>query len=130
MTRTSTANLTFGRAAPTIAVSDVDLALAFYRDVLGMTVSFTNGNPVGFVILARDAAEIHLTLVRDHRGTTSNVAHLLVSDASALSQRCVDHGVRIIKGLRDHDYGLRAFVAADPDGNRIDFGERLRGEGA
>ena len=29
----------------------------------------------------------------------------------------------IVKGLRDAPYGLRVF--ADPDGNRIDVGERL-----
>ncbi|MGD0607317.1 MAG: hypothetical protein ABSA53_27510 [Streptosporangiaceae bacterium] len=27
--------------------------------------------------------------------------------------------------LRDADYGLRGFVFADPDGNRIDVGQRL-----
>ena len=31
-----------------------------------------------------------------------------------------------IKGLRDKDYGLRAFVFEDPDGNRIDVGEPLK----
>jgi hypothetical protein len=31
----------------------------------------------------------------------------------------------IVKGLRDAPYGLRDFVFADPDGNRIDVGERL-----
>jgi catechol 2,3-dioxygenase-like lactoylglutathione lyase family enzyme len=30
-----------------------------------------------------------------------------------------------VKGVRDHEFGLRAFVFADPDGNRIDVGERL-----
>lgn len=32
---------------------------------------------------------------------------------------------RFIKGLRDADYGLRQFVFADPDGNRIDVGQEL-----
>ena len=117
--------LTFGRVAPMIPVADIERALAFYRDVLGMTVTFTNGNPVGFVILERDEAELHLTWVRDHRGATWNVAHLLVSDADAVFELCKGAGMRIIKGLRDHDFGLRAFVFADPDGNRIDVGHRL-----
>ena len=117
--------LTFGRAAPTIPVTSIDLALAFYRDVLGMRTTFTNGDPVGFAILRRDDAEIHLTLVRAHRPGAFNVAHLLVSDAAALFERCSGAGARIVKGLRDHDYGLRAFVVADPDGNRIDVGQRL-----
>ena len=121
----TTQRLTFGRAAPTIPVSDIDRALGFYRDVLGMTITFTNGDPVGFAILERDDAEIHLTRVRDHHGGSWNVVHLLVSDAQALFDACARADVRVIKGVRDHDYGLRAFVIADPDGNRIDVGQRL-----
>jgi hypothetical protein len=33
--------------------------------------------------------------------------------------------MRIIKGLQDKDYGLRAFVFEDPDGNRIDVGQKI-----
>ncbi len=117
--------LSFGRAAPTIPVVDIERALGFYGAVLGMRTTFTNGDPVGFVILQRDAAEIHLTRVPGHRAGTSNVAHLLVSDAAALFEQCVRARMRIIKGLRDHDFGLRAFVVADPDGNRIDIGQEL-----
>jgi catechol 2,3-dioxygenase-like lactoylglutathione lyase family enzyme len=115
----------FGRIAGAVPVSDISRALGFYRDILGMSVAFTNGTPVGFVILERDAAELHLTLVRDHRGGSHNVAHLMVADAAGLHDHLVAHQVRIVKGLRDADYGLRGFVFADPDGNRIDVGQRL-----
>jgi predicted enzyme related to lactoylglutathione lyase len=54
-----------------------------------------------------------------------NVAHLMVADATALHEHLVSNGVRIVKGLRDAGYGLRGFVMADPDGNRIDVGQRL-----
>jgi glyoxalase/bleomycin resistance protein/dioxygenase superfamily protein len=79
-----------------------------------MSVTFTNGDPVGFVILERDAAELHLTLVRGHRAGRHNVAHLMVSDAAALHEHLVSNGGRIVKGLRDAGYGLRGFVMADP----------------
>lgn len=115
----------FGRTAPGIPVRDIEQALAFYRDALEMTVTFTNGDPVGFVILERDVAELHLTLAPTHRAGTHNVAHLMVSDARAVHDRLVEHGARIVKGLRDHDFGLRAFVVADPDGNRLDIAEEL-----
>ena len=46
-----------------------------------------------------------------------------VDDAEALFRRCQAAGLRIIKGLKDKDYGLRAFVFEDPDGNRIDVGQ-------
>ena len=121
----SSAPISFGRTAPGIPVRDIEQALAFYRDALGMTVTFTNGDPVGFVILERDAAEVHLTLAPTHRAGTHNVAHLMVSDAAVVHDRLIEHGARIVKGVRDHDFGLRAFVAADPDGNRLDIAEEL-----
>jgi catechol 2,3-dioxygenase-like lactoylglutathione lyase family enzyme len=116
----------FGRIAAGIPVSDIARALAFYQDILGMSVTFTNGDPVGFAILERDAAELHLTLVKGHKGGSHNVAHLLVADAAALHDHLVSREVRIIKGLRDADYGLRGFVFTDPDGNRVDVGQRLQ----
>jgi len=120
-----THDIQFGRIAATIAVTDMPRALAFYTDVLGMTKTFENGDPVGFVILKRGDGELHLTLSRGHAATDRNVAHLLVDDATRLYDHLVAHGVRIIKGLRDADYGLRNFVFADPDGNRIDVGQRI-----
>jgi catechol 2,3-dioxygenase-like lactoylglutathione lyase family enzyme len=117
--------VTFQRIAAAVPVSDISRALGFYRGILGMSVTFTNGDPVGFVILRRDAAELHLTLVRGHRAGRHNVAHLMVADATALYEHLVSNGVPIVKGLRDADYGLRGFVLADPDGNRIDVGQQL-----
>ncbi|HEY3903287.1 MAG TPA: VOC family protein [Streptosporangiaceae bacterium] len=77
------------------------------------------------MILKRNAAELHLTLHKGHEGGSHNAAHLVVGDATRLFDHLVSHGVRIVKGLRDADYGLRGFVFADPDGNRIDVGQRL-----
>jgi catechol 2,3-dioxygenase-like lactoylglutathione lyase family enzyme len=57
-------------------------------------------------------------------------AAIPVADAVRLHDHLVSHGVRILKGLRDADYGLRGFVFADPDGNRIDVGQRLPPEPA
>jgi catechol 2,3-dioxygenase-like lactoylglutathione lyase family enzyme len=90
-----------------------------------MQVTFENGDPVGFVILQRDEAQLHLTLVRNHCAGIHNVAHLMVADATSLHDHLAAHGVSIVKGLRDANYRLRGFVFADPDGNRIDVGEQL-----
>ncbi|WP_447410879.1 VOC family protein, partial [Clostridium perfringens] len=60
-----------------------------------------------------------------HRATTTNVLHLIVSDVASVAARCTAAGMRIVKVLRDQDYGQRAFVVADPDGNRLDIGELL-----
>lgn len=117
--------LRFGRIAPTLSVSDMARSLAFYGTVLGFRKVFENGQPVGFVILERDGAELHLALNPLHRASAENVAHLMVSDAAALHEQLVQHQATIVKAMRDADHGLRTFVFADPDGNRIDVGQQL-----
>lgn len=115
----------FGRIAAMLPVKDMGKAHNFYVNVLGFRKTFENGNPVGFMILERDQAELHLTLQPDHRAAVFNVAHMMVADVDALHAICQSHGLRIIKGLQNKDYGLRAFVFEDPDGNRIDVGQVL-----
>jgi catechol 2,3-dioxygenase-like lactoylglutathione lyase family enzyme len=115
----------FGRIAAMIPVKDMAKAHDFYTKVMGFTKTFENGDPVGFMILERDQAELHLTLQPHHKAAPFNVAHMLVDDVDALHAICQSRELRIIKGLRDHDYGLRAFVFEDPDGNRIDVGEPI-----
>jgi len=88
-------------------------------------VTFSNGDPVSFVILERDAAELHLTLDAAHTPSGSNVCHLMVDNAAGIFDVLRDDGVTIVKPLRDAEYGLRGFVVADPDGNRLDFGQVL-----
>src|SRR5258708_5044915 len=70
----------FGRAAPPMAVADIDAALSFYTGVLGFHLTFTNGEPTHFAIVERDDAELHLTLAPEHRSDDVNVAHILVED--------------------------------------------------
>jgi catechol 2,3-dioxygenase-like lactoylglutathione lyase family enzyme len=113
----------FGRIAAMLPVKDMGKAYDFYVNVLGFQKTFENGNPVGFLVLKRDAGELHLTLQKNHKAADFNVAHLLVDDVDALHARCKQSGMRIIKSLQDKDYGLRAFVFEDPDGNRIDVGQ-------
>ncbi|MBF9034691.1 VOC family protein [Rhodobacterales bacterium HKCCE2091] len=117
---------TLGRVAAMLPVRDIHAALDAYRAVFGFEKVFENGDPVGFMILRRDDAELHLTLQKTHRAPSFNVAHMLVSDATETCRRCEAQGFRIIRGLEDKSYGLRAFVFADHDGNRIDVGEVLR----
>ena len=113
----------FGRIAAVLPVKDILLAKAFYVDGLHFEVVFENGDPVGFVILKREEAELHLTLQTQLKAATFPIAHLLVDDANALFARCQTLGARIVKGIQDKEYGIRAFVFADPDGNRIDVGQ-------
>lgn len=115
----------FGRIAATLPVKDMDRALAFYVGDLGFRTIFENGDPVGFVILKRDEAELHLTLQKHHKAPDFNLAHMMVENIDRLHDLVQTRGLRVIKRLQDKDYGLRAFVFEDPDGNRIDVGQPI-----
>ena len=114
-----------GRIAPMLPVKDIARACDFYTKVLGFTKVFENGDPVGFMIMKRDQAELHLTLQPNHKAAPFNVAHMMVDDVDALHAICQGHGLRIVKSIQDKDYGLRAFVFEDLDGNRIDVGQPI-----
>lgn len=116
----------FERIAAMLPVKDIMRAHDFYVGALGFQKTFENGTPVGFMILKRDGAELHLTLQPEHEAAPFNVAHMMVDDVDALHAIIRERGLRIVKGLRDKDYGLRAFVFEDPDGNRIDVGQPLK----
>jgi catechol 2,3-dioxygenase-like lactoylglutathione lyase family enzyme len=103
-------DIVFGRIAAMLPVKDIGRAHDFYTKVFGFTKTFENGKPVGLMILERHEAELHLTLQPNHKAAPFNVAHMMVGNADALYALCQQHGLRIIKGLRDKDYGLRAFV--------------------
>src|SRR5689334_16767369 len=96
MTLPSAHTVTFGRMAPCIGVRDIQAAYRFYANVLGFSKVFENGSPVGFMVLKKDGAEIHLSQQRDHQATTMNVAHLFVDDVATLYAACQAAGVRII----------------------------------
>jgi uncharacterized glyoxalase superfamily protein PhnB len=131
----ATDSIRYGRVSPNIQVTNMENALKFYLDILGMKVTFTNGGTVSdqgssaskfsFVIVEKDSAEIHLTLNPKHVSSKENVAHMIVDDAKAVYEHIQSQGVKIVKELRDHDFDMRAFVMADPDGNCIDVGQYL-----
>jgi len=112
-----------GRIAATLAVTDIDRSYQVFHSVFGFEKVFENGDPVGFMILKKDDAELHLSLQKGYKAPAFNQAHMLVRDADAALEACERHGLRIIRSIQDKDYGLRAFVFADPDGNRIDVGQ-------
>lgn len=123
MTAENPARVRLGRIVPTLPVSDIEASYHLYNSLFGFEKVFENGDPVGFMILKKDDAELHLTLQKNQKAAHFNVAHMLVSDADAAYKLCQEHDLKIIKRIQDKNYGLRAFVFADRDGNRIDVGE-------
>ena len=90
-----------------------------------LSKTFENGHPVGFMILKQDQAELPLTRSPIiERGQVQRLRICCSTMRRPLHEICVVHGLRIILGLQDMDYGLRAVVFEDLDGQPLDVGSR------
>lgn len=112
---------TFGRVAPTVPVADMERALRFYRDVLGFTVSFTNGVPATFAVINQGSAQLHLGVQPSKAGSLH--AHIMVDDLDAVHERLVRAGATLRQAPQVQEWGLRDIVIADPDGNTFEIAE-------
>jgi hypothetical protein len=62
MNHTADHGIRFERIAAMLPVKDIVKAHDFHAKAFSFTKTFQNGDPVGFMILERDEAELHLTL--------------------------------------------------------------------
>ena len=103
-----------------ITVTDVDRAIAFYRDTLGMKLLFQAGN-LGFF----DCAGVRLMLSGAEKpgDTYSSILYFKVPDIQAASQTLAGRGVafeqeaHLVARMPDHDLWM-AFLR-DPDRNLL-----------
>lgn len=108
------------RAIPTMFVSDLDAACAWYERVLGFRTTFRLPDYAG---LALGGAYIHLGLSKQpitaafYLQLAHGVDELVASIAAA--------GEHILASLKDHDYGMREATIHDPDGNEIYIGQPI-----
>lgn len=106
-----------------IIVHDLQRAIAFYRDTLGLPLLFTAGNlaffDCGGVRLMLGPAE---TPELDH---PSSILYFRVTDINAAHQKLIDRGVRIeapprlIAPMPTHDLWMSGF--RDSEGNILEL---------
>lgn len=111
-----------------IAVHNLDVSAAFYRDVLGFEVRMIE-DP-GWRFFVRDNCMVMAGECRNERpasetGDHSYFAYFVVEDIDAEFARVCGAGAEIIKPLRDEPWGMREFGLRTPDGHRMMFGERI-----
>ncbi len=106
-------------------VSDVETAVPFYRDVLGMETVRRSGNNA-FMSFGTQHHDIGLFQVKTEpsRGSLglSHAALVIeggISELEDLYQRLLDHGVQDIR-LTDHGM-TKSVYFRDPDGNRLEI---------
>lgn len=126
-------------AMPVLPVRILERSVEFYRDKLGLTLSYRED---GFAIFRCDAVQIHLWVADDEgwrtRGGSSPVVsgaesfiagtascQVQVEDVDGLYRRLHPLGIVHPNGqLSDEPWGTRDFGVTDPDNNLITFFER------
>jgi lactoylglutathione lyase len=113
---------------PIIATSKLQAALAFYRDLLGATVTYEfpgpDGEP-GYVGLELGTAQLGIGRDPDATASPSPRFSLWVyaEDCDAAVERLRTAGVTIVEEPADQPWGERVARVLDPDGNLVLIGQ-------
>jgi catechol 2,3-dioxygenase-like lactoylglutathione lyase family enzyme len=117
-----------------IKPADFDASLAFYRDVLGWSLSKTwggNGSGRGAVLSGGGVKVVISERAAESGGDGEDPArpevHLDIHDIDARF-RTLSKGKHVVVEPASTQWGTRWFVVRDPDGNLIAF-EELHGRG-
>ncbi len=116
--------------SPVLLVSDIERAVAYYRDRLGFECE-SHGDPADFIVARRDGATILLALCREPERIVPNWrivdnvwnAYVRVDDVDAIYAEVQERGAEIDYTLYDAPSGFREFGVQDPDGHDIAFGQ-------
>ncbi len=109
--------------ASILHVKDMAAALAYYRDVLGFTVSFSWDDPPHYVCLCLGDCAIHLNAY-EPPACPSRVA-IFCKGIDALYAQLAARGANIVEPIDDRPYGMRDFAITDADGHRLIFGQGI-----
>lgn len=120
----------YGRALPKFSVNllvrSVEKSLPFYRDILGATVRYADGDFAALTLLDVDFM-LHADHTYDHhplyarlqgagpRGTGAEL-RVLGIDPDAVEARARAAGVTILRPAQDFPHGWREVTLVDPDG--------------
>jgi predicted enzyme related to lactoylglutathione lyase/DNA-binding CsgD family transcriptional regulator len=105
-----------------ITVTDVERAVAFYRDVLGLPHLFTAGD---LAFMDADGTRLMLDALPEARGQGTSVLYFAVEDIHAACAALTARGVALTGAphmiYRHPDTGVEEWMAffADPDGNTL-----------
>ena len=120
-----------------VTVDDVDAALSFYRDTLGLTVrnEVANGGFRWITLVTDSQPEIGIVLSEPHAGRSQEdgdaLAALLAKGVLPMIQLRADDldatfdkiagapGVEVLQEPTDQFWGVRDFAVRDPAGNMV-----------
>jgi catechol 2,3-dioxygenase-like lactoylglutathione lyase family enzyme len=118
----------FIQVTPFFGVAAMEVALAFYRDILGFAVHVDEG---GYAYVERDRIAFRLLALEaaSYNPPGSGHAYIDVGDVDALFTE-MEPALKTLPADRwgspkDQPYGQREFWVRDPDGNLVNFGKGI-----
>ena len=123
---------------PNLVVADIDRSIAFYRDLLGFTLSRTAPAeaPFAFAWMTRDGVNVFLNSLEAVRAESPALVErplggtltlfIVLEGIDALYARA-QTAASLMMPLKVQPYGMREFAIADPDGYVLTFAERIVG---
>jgi catechol 2,3-dioxygenase-like lactoylglutathione lyase family enzyme len=124
--------------AITLFVEDAQRSKAFYETVFDAAVVFEDAESAALKfdntlvnVLARSAAPelIEPAVVGGAGSAASLLLTVWVKDADAACAQLAQHGVELLNGPLDRDWGVRTAAFADPDGHIWEIAQQI-GAGA
>jgi catechol 2,3-dioxygenase-like lactoylglutathione lyase family enzyme len=115
-------------SAVVLFAQNFDASLAFYRDTLGLQVSFSDDNSAafemagqGFVLLkpgaAADMIDVDVATLEARPRADRAILCVRVEDVNTLYETYKARGVVFTKPPEDKPWGIRAAYFRDPEGN-------------
>ena len=124
--------------ATVLIVQDLDKCCAFYRDTVGLEVTFSDAVSMGFRLEGQDFVVLNVSAAMDQIseaavGWGPATAHRVflcaeVESADATYEALSAKGVPFIKPPKDQVWGRRTTYFADPEGNLWEIYQMLEPE--
>ena len=107
---------------PVLPTKDLERTHQFYCDILGFLEPWGFGDPPQYGGVRADLEQmpaIHFTVDAER---APGEAFVIIDDVDAYFEQIKRAGAEFIFEVGDRPYGMRDFMLADPDGNRLSFG--------
>ncbi len=116
-------------------VSDLERAIAFYRDVVGLPFKFSDRGYAEFAttnlkFALFDASRALDLIGREPTGAFGAEVLIVTEDVDAEAERLRAAGAEILSGPEDRPWGHRTLHVAGPDGHVVEFAQEIPRNGS